>query len=59
MSRQHLAICGGLIAVGIAAAVAGFEALGVLVALACPLMMVAMVLMMVRHGGRSDNGARH
>jgi hypothetical protein len=59
MSWKHLAICGALVAVGIAAAVAGFKALGALAMLACPLMMVAMVVMMVRHGGGSDNGVRH
>jgi hypothetical protein len=59
MSSKHLMICGALVAIGIAAAIAGFEALGVLVALVCPLMMVGMVVMMVRHSARGGNRVDH
>ena len=52
MSWKHLLICAVLLAAGITVAAAGLESLGVLVALACPLMMGAMVWMMVRHGAR-------
>ena len=48
MNRKHLIACGVLIVAGVVALVAGLESLGVLAAIACPLMMGGMALMMLR-----------
>lgn len=45
---KHIAICVGLIAVGIAAAVAGLGALKVLAGAGCMLMMGMMVWMVIQ-----------
>jgi hypothetical protein len=52
MTWKHLAACAALVAAGITVAVAGVDSLGVLVAVACPLMMGAMVWGMVRGRAR-------
>jgi hypothetical protein len=52
MSWKHLAGCVALTGIGAIVVVAGLEALGVFIALACPLVMAAMVWMMVRGGAR-------
>jgi hypothetical protein len=52
MGWKHLAACVVVVAAGLTLAVAGVESLGVLVAIACPLMMGAMVWMMVRGRAR-------
>ena len=50
--RVHLAICAGLVVLGIGAAAAGLGALKVLAGAACMAMMGMMVWMMIR-GARS------
>lgn len=45
---KHIAICLGLMAVGVTAAVAGFSALKVVAGAGCMLMMGMMVWMMAR-----------
>jgi hypothetical protein len=52
VNSKHLALCGALIVAGVVAIIAGLEGLGVVVAVACPLMMGAMGLMMIRHRPR-------
>ena len=47
---KHLAICAGLIALGVGAAAAGLGALKLVAAAGCMLMMGAMVWMMLRGG---------
>jgi hypothetical protein len=52
MSGKHLAACAALVVVTGIAVVAGLDALAVLGAAGCVLMMGAMVWMMVRAGAR-------
>ena len=47
----HMAICAGLVAVGIVLVAAGAEAFAFVPALGCMLMMGLMIWMMVRPGG--------
>lgn len=47
---KHLAMCGGLMAIGAVAALAGLGALKLLASAGCMLMMGMMVWMMVRAG---------
>ncbi len=52
MSWKHYAACAAVVTVAVIAIVAGVEALGILAAAGCALMMGAMVWMMVRAGAR-------
>jgi hypothetical protein len=52
MSWKHMAICAAVVAVAVIALAADLDALGVLAAAGCTLMMGAMVWMMVRAGVR-------
>jgi hypothetical protein len=53
---HHIAICAGLVGVGIVLVAAGAEAFVFIPALACMLMMGMMVWMMVRAGGHGGHG---
>lgn len=50
---HHMAICAGLVVVGVVLVSAGLDALALLPAVGCVLMMVAMMAMMGGHGGGS------